>query len=74
MIRLSSLSVIHKIFQARARLATQACQGCKLAGKAVRKSYLCPHAARGYRIKLQHQGYTEQSMQDNWDERERAPH
>ena len=23
----------------------------------VRKSYLCPHAARGYRVKFQRQGY-----------------
>ena len=29
-----------------------------LAGEVVRKSYLCPHAARGYRVKLQRQGYT----------------
>ena len=30
----------------------------KLAGEVVRKSYLCPHVACGYRVKLQHQGYT----------------
>ena len=63
-IRLSFLGVIHKIFQLA--LATQACQGyIKLASKVVRKSYLCPHAARGYRVKLQRQGYTEQRMTDN---------
>jgi len=31
----------------------------KLAGKVVQKSYLRPHAAHGYRVKLQRQGYTE---------------
>ena len=28
-----------------------------LAGEVVRKSYLCPHAARGYRVKLHRKGY-----------------
>ena len=37
----------------------------KLAGKVVRKSYLCPHAARGYHVKLQCQGYTERRTTDN---------
>ena len=37
----------------------------KLAGKVVRKSYLCPHAARGYCIKLQRQGYTARRTTDH---------
>ena len=37
----------------------------KLAGKVVRKSYLCPHAARDYCVKLQHQGYTARRTTDN---------
>ena len=36
-----------------------------LAGEVVRKSYLCPHAARGYRVKLQRQGYTARRTTDN---------
>ena len=36
-----------------------------LAGEVVRKSYLCPHAARGYRVKLQRQGYTAGRTTDN---------
>jgi len=52
---LSFLSVIHKIFQLELPKHPKA----KLAGKVVQKSYLRPHAARGYRIKLQRQGYTE---------------
>ena len=39
----------------------------------VRKSYV-PHAARGYRVKLQHQEYAERRTPDNWGEPERAPH
>ena len=35
-----------------------------MAGKVVRKSYLRPHAARGYRVKLQRQGYTERRTPD----------
>ena len=37
----------------------------KLAGKVVRKSYLHPHAACGYRVKLECQGYMERRMTDN---------
>ena len=36
-----------------------------LAGEVVRKSYLCPHAARSYHVKLQRQGYTAQRTTDN---------
>ena len=61
MIHLSFLGVIHKIFQLE--LATQACQGY---GKVVRKSYLRPHAAHGYRVKLQHQGYMERRTPEKY--------
>ena len=33
--------------------------------KVVRKSYLCPHSARGYRVKLQRQEYTARRTTDN---------
>ena len=36
-----------------------------MAVEVVRKSYLCPHATRGYRVKLQCQGYTARHMTDN---------
>ena len=51
------LGVIHKIFQGASYP--------RLVLKVVRKSYLCPHAARSYRIKLQRQGYTARRMTDN---------
>ena len=41
------LGVIHKIFQME--LATAKHAKAKLAGKVVRKSYLCPQAAHDYR-------------------------
>ena len=53
MIRLSFLGVIHKIFQLTGAKHAKA----KLAGKSCTK-FLGPHAARGYRVKLQLQGYT----------------
>ena len=33
--------------------------------KVVRNSYLCPHLARGYPVKLQHQGYMARRTTDN---------
>ena len=36
-----------------------------LAGKVVRKSYLCAHAARGYHVKLQLQVYMKRRTPDN---------
>ena len=66
MIHLSFLGVIHKIFQLELAIPKHdlLCKA-KLAGKNVRKSYLRPHAACGYRVKLQRQGYTEQRTPDN---------
>ena len=61
MIRLSFLGVIHKIFQLTGAKHAKA----KLAGKSCTNSYLRPHAARGYRIKLQRQGYTARRTTDN---------
>ena len=56
------LGVIHKIFQAH---LGDSYPSMPLAGEVVRKSYLCLHAARGYRVKLQHQGYTARHTTDN---------
>ena len=59
------LHVIHKIFQAHLGASYPSKPRAKLAGEVARKSYLCPHAAHGYRIKLQHQGYTARRTTDN---------
>ena len=61
-IRLFLLGVIHKIFQANLGASYP---NMPRLSKVAQKSYLRPHAAQGYSVKLQRQGYMAQRTTDN---------